>query len=153
MNEAARQLLEKHELRPHPEGGWYRELHRSPLKVERNDGHQRAALTTILFLLCEGELSRWHRVLNADEVWVHCAGAPLTLWPCHPESLKAERHEMDAVDPVRVISAGHWQAARSKGAFSFVSCCVGPGFDFEDFELARECPEDHRPNLPYPELA
>ena len=153
MNEAARQLLEKHDLQPHPEGGWYRELHRSPLQLKRNDGHQRAALTAILFLLCEGELSRWHRVQQADEVWVHCAGASLTLWSCHPETLKTERHELDGKDPVRVITAGRWQAAQSNGAFSFVCCCVGPGFDFEDFELARECPEDQRPQLPYPELA
>ena len=36
-----------------------------------------------------------------------------------------------------MIPAGYWQAAKSKGEFTLVSCCVGPGFDFKDFELRR----------------
>ena len=36
-----------------------------------------------------------------------------------------------------MIPSGCWQAAKSKGEFTLVSCCVGPGFDFKDFELLR----------------
>ena len=36
-----------------------------------------------------------------------------------------------------MIPSGNWQAAKSKGEFTLVSCCVGPGFDFKDFELLR----------------
>ena len=83
---------------------------------------------------------------------MHCAGAPLDLWCCDPDSLVVETHQLQSHDPVRVIPAGHWQAARSRGAYSFVSCCVGPGFDFGDFEMARNHPIEQRPKLPYPEL-
>ena len=40
--------------------------------------------------------------------------------------------------PLAVVPADWWQAARSQGAWSLVSCCVGPGFDFQDFELDPE---------------
>jgi len=39
--------------------------------------------------------------------------------------------------PVEMIPSGYWQAAKSTGEFTLVSCCVGPGFDFKDFELLR----------------
>ena len=51
------------DLKPHPEGGHYRETFRD----DRGDG-ARAASTAIYFLLAEGEVSRWHRV-DAAEVW------------------------------------------------------------------------------------
>jgi predicted cupin superfamily sugar epimerase len=37
-----------------------------------------------------------------------------------------------------MVPAGWWQAARSLGAWSLASCCVGPGFDFADFTLLRD---------------
>ena len=40
--------------------------------------------------------------------------------------------------PVAVVPAGWWQTARSLGDWSLVSCCVGPGFDFADFELEAD---------------
>ncbi|MFM7312205.1 MAG: cupin domain-containing protein, partial [Cyanobium sp.] len=61
MGDAA-SLIARYGLQPHPEGGWYRELHRSPLPVRRSDGQERSALTLILFLLDGTSLSRWHRV-------------------------------------------------------------------------------------------
>ena len=67
---------------PHPEGGWYRELHRSPDQVQRQDGAERSALTAILFLLPAGAVSCWHRVIGGDEVWTHIDGATLELFQC-----------------------------------------------------------------------
>lgn len=82
----ARELIARLGLHPHPEGGWYRELHRSETTVQRHgDGRDRAGLTLIAYLLCRGERSRWHRVRNADEIWHHGAGAPLDLWCLPPE--------------------------------------------------------------------
>src|SRR5688572_32318880 len=75
-----RQLIEQLHLRPHPEGGWYREVFRSQGHVMPQDGRPaRSALTSIYFLLEATQQSRWHRVLS-DEVWVHLEGAPLDLW-------------------------------------------------------------------------
>ena len=42
-------LIQQLGLMPHPEGGWYRELHRSSDQVQRQDGAERSALTAILF--------------------------------------------------------------------------------------------------------
>ena len=60
-------------LRPHPEGGHYRETFRD------ESGHGgRAHSTAILYLLREGEVSHWHRI-DAAELWHWYGGAPLLL--------------------------------------------------------------------------
>jgi predicted cupin superfamily sugar epimerase len=46
---------------------------------------------------------------------------------------------------VRIVPAEYWQSARTLGGYSLVGCCVGPGFDFEDFQLARDLPERESP--------
>ena len=71
----ARAVIERLELKPHPEGGWYRETWRAP--PERPGG--RSPGTAILFLLEAGQTSRWHRVIDAAELWVFQAGTALTL--------------------------------------------------------------------------
>lgn len=143
-------LIQRHGLIPHPEGGWYREQYRSTLLVQRPDGSSRAALTAILFLLKAGEISRWHRVAAADETWHFAGGDPLELFTVsEPDGAMGRQllggaHDGQAL-PLAVVPAGCWQAARTTGAWSLVSCCVGPGFDFADFTLLRDCPRDQWP--------
>lgn len=144
-SEVVEKLVEEWTLQPHPEGGWYRELHRSSLPVVRSDQQQRCAISTILYLLDAGSLSRWHRVSHADEVWTHLQGAPLSLWCLKPEANQATREVLSMHNPVQVIPADHWQAAKAEGPYSLVSCCVGPGFSFEDFTMLRDLPESERP--------
>jgi predicted cupin superfamily sugar epimerase len=142
----AEALIARYELQPHPEGGWYRELHRSALAVQRIDGEPRSALTLILFLLDGSTISRWHRVRGADETWHFIGGDPLELLLLPPEGGAATRvplgfSPLDPVPtPVAVVPAGWWQAARSLGDCSLVSCCVGPGFSFSDFDLLADLP-------------
>jgi predicted cupin superfamily sugar epimerase len=128
---SAREIIARLGLQPHPEGGWYRETWRGPQVQGRASG------TAILFLLQAGERSHWHRV-DADEIWLWHAGASLVLSlgetaatevRLGPEVLAGE--EVQAVVP-----AGWWQAARSAGDWTLVSCTVSPGFRFEGFELA-----------------
>jgi hypothetical protein len=147
-------LVERFALQPHPEGGLYRELHRSSDPVLRlGDGQQRSGISVIAYLLQRGERSRWHRVTGADEVWQHGAGAPLDLWCLPVEGGTAERlglgpwqaAEPQQDEPLRVIPAGCWQAARSRGAWSLMYCSVGPGFEFADFELLGDRPPRLRP--------
>jgi predicted cupin superfamily sugar epimerase len=145
----AQDWIERLGLEPHPEGGWYRELHRSPLTLRRDaDGQARCGITLIVYLLEAGAISRWHRVQGADEIWHHGGGAPIELLRLPPEGGAAEELTLGAwqmerpnQSPVQVIPAGWWQAARSRGAWSLACCCVGPGFDFADFELLRDRPE------------
>ncbi len=131
-------------LIPHPEGGYYGELFRSDATVLPADGRgQRAALTTIYFLLPGGAVSRWHRV-QSDEVWHFYEGAPLALWMASPDGVQANQHRLGPLDgaqrPLWTVPAGWWQAARSTGAYTLVGCTVGPGFDFRDFALAGDHP-------------
>lgn len=126
-------------LAPHPEGGWYRRIHTSALQVDCG-ARTRPALTSILYLLRAGEIGRWHRVAS-DEAWHVCAGAPLELTRADPEFMDIETSRLGPPGlPAIVVPAGHWQTARSTGAFTLCGCTVGPGFDFADFALLAEDP-------------
>jgi predicted cupin superfamily sugar epimerase len=120
-------------LKPHPEGGHYRETF-------RDEGRERPASTAIYFLLRAGEVSRWHRI-DAAEVWHFYAGAPLALkigrdtWLLGPDIDEAQA-------PQIVVPPGAWQAAHSLGDYTLVGCTVAPGFDFAHFEMA---PPDFSP--------
>ena len=74
---AARELIDRHELQPHPEGGWYRETWRASQTVPSPFG-ERPAGTLILYLIGGEAISRLHR-LRQDEIWCHHAGPGLTL--------------------------------------------------------------------------
>ena len=137
--ETATEIVDRLELEPHPEGGWYREVHRSAEQVQTARG-PRSALTTIYYLLERGQLSRWHAVAS-DEIWHFYSGAPLELLVYEPASKKLQRSPLDSVNPVGVVPANAWQAARSLGDYSFVGCNVGPGFEFEDFRFVAALPE------------
>ena len=128
---SADSIIAKLGLQPHPEGGWYRQTWVGP-EIEG-----RASGTAILFLLQAGERSHWHRV-DADEIWLWHAGAALILSMGEAEASEY-RLGPDVLggDLVQaVVPAGWWQAARSTGEWTLVSCTVSPGFRFEGFELA-----------------
>jgi predicted cupin superfamily sugar epimerase len=121
-------------LRPHPEGGHYREVWR-----DAPAGGGRGAGTAIHYLLAAGERSHWHRV-DAAEGWHWYAGGMLEL------ALSADGR---AVEPCRLgpdlgageipfalVPAGCWQAARPHGVWVLVGCTVSPAFDFAGFEMA-----------------
>jgi uncharacterized protein len=158
MSDRSAVLIASLGLSPHPEGGYYRELHRSSATVHPDDGRgPRSALTTIYFLLPNGSVSRWHRV-QSDEVWHFYEGAPLDLWSASPEGNRVDHNRLGPLDgaqrPVWTVPAGHWQAARSTGSYTLVGCTVGPGFDFRDFTLASEQPTvDSVIRARYPALA
>ena len=120
---SAAEMIAAYGLQPHPEGGHYRETYRDVPDQGRGVG------TAILFLLAAGEVSHWHRV-DAVELWVWQAGAPLDLM------MLGRVITLDAVQIHGVVPAHEWQAARSQGAWTLVSCVVMPAFDFAGFELA-----------------
>jgi predicted cupin superfamily sugar epimerase len=128
---SAQAIIARLGLQAHPEGGWYRETWRGPEVAGRATG------TAILFLLARGERSHWHRV-DADEIWLWHAGAPLVLsmgqtaaatHRLGPDVLAGDR-------PQIVVPAGWWQAAVTTGDWTLVSCTVSPGFRFDGFQLA-----------------
>lgn len=119
-------LIAKLGLAPHPEGGWYRETMRQPAP---GDPAARGLATAILYLLDAGERSHWHRV-DAAELWLWHAGAPLTLLIDHAE------HRLHGENPQRLVPANAWQSAEARDGWALVSCVVTPAFDFAGFELA-----------------
>ena len=154
MHPRAVELIHTLALVPHPEGGHYAEVFKSPHQVRPAKGDARAALTTIYFLLAQGERSRWHRV-SADEVWHYYEGDPLELvWEEQGEVRSVQLGPVAmGREPVAVVPAGAWQAARARGAYTLVGCTVAPGFEFEDFSLIVDVPaEATRLRARYPEL-
>jgi predicted cupin superfamily sugar epimerase len=139
------ELVERLDLRPHPEGGWYRETWRSPVTFEPDgyDGPRHAA-TAIYFLLHPGERSAWH-VVRSAELWFWHSGGPLLL----RRGGDGDQPDGDSTDvvllgsevaagqqPQALIPAGVWQAAEPAGDEPvLVSCVVAPGFDFADFRM------------------
>ena len=134
MTPEADALIAALDLRPHPEGGWYRETFRDERLVEG-----RAASTAILYLLKAGEASWWHRV-DAAEAWHWYAGGALLLSIAIRGAAPADHRLGGAIlageAPQVVVPAGAWQMARPLGAFSLVGCTVAPGFNFAGFEMA-----------------
>jgi predicted cupin superfamily sugar epimerase len=78
----------------------------------------------------------------ADEVWHFYEGDPLELAIANPDATEIKVVRLGPLtaqgEPVRVVPAGCWQAARSLGAYTLAGCTVGPGFDFADFVLLRD---------------
>lgn len=131
---AAEEVVELLGLQPHPEGGFYRETFRAPAP----DG-RRAASTAIYYLLREGDVSAWHRVVDADEVWHHYAGAPLELTLSEGRertSLRLGANLAAGERPQAVVPAGVWQSARPLGGWVLVGCTVAPAFELSSFEMA-----------------
>lgn len=138
----AAELIATLQLQPHPEGGWFREFFRSTAHVQPADARpQRCGLTSIDFLLTQGQFSAWHRVAS-DEAWHLLEGGPLRLWLVPAELDRVVCVELGAVaagsSPRFVVPAGWWQAAEPLGELAYVGATVGPGFEFADFAFGRD---------------
>ena len=137
----AADIIARLELRPHPEGGHYRETFRDP----RTDANGRSLSTAIYFLLARGERSHWHRI-DAVEVWHYYAGHPLTLQIADEDGHRIIKLGPDLAAgevPQAIVPMRAWQAAESTGDWTLAGCTVAPGFDFAGFELA---PRDWTPS-------
>jgi predicted cupin superfamily sugar epimerase len=131
---SAAAIIARLELKPHPEGGHYRETFRDPLP----DAEGRARSTAIYFLLARGERSHWHRI-DAVEIWHYYAGHALTLQIADENGKRSVRLGPDLAAgevPQAIVPAQAWQAAESAGDWTLVGCTVAPGFEFAKFELA-----------------
>jgi len=131
---SAEDVIRLLELKPHPEGGHYRETFRDTETVAGG----RAASTAIYFLLKRGERSHWHRA-DAAEAWHWHAGSPLELQINDGTGTQSLRLGPDLAlgeRPQAVVPARAWQAAETLGDWTLVGCTVAPGFEFKGFELA-----------------
>ncbi|MGY3603203.1 MULTISPECIES: cupin domain-containing protein [unclassified Bradyrhizobium] len=130
----AAEIIAKLALKPHPEGGHYRETFRDSEK----DASGRSRSTAIYFLLGRGERSHWHRV-DAAEIWHYYAGDALTLRIADASGQREIRLGPDLTAgevPQAIVPAHAWQAAECTGDWILVGCTVAPAFEFAKFELA-----------------
>ena len=129
----AKEYIQKLGLTPHPEGGWYRQVY-------GNDESGTKKISTIYYMLCDGDFSAFHRLHNVVEIWYYHAGEPLDIHVITPDGeLKTHHLSADAEMQV-VIEPEQWFAAELPGKkeFSLVGCAVAPAFTFENFELAKK---------------
>ncbi|HLX14556.1 MAG TPA: cupin domain-containing protein [Bradyrhizobium sp.] len=128
-------IIARLELKPHPEGGYYRETFRDA----RLDAGGRARSTAIYFLLVRNERSHWHRI-DAAEIWHYYAGDALILRiandGCAPHLVKLGPDLESGERPQAIVPATAWQCAETAGDWTLVGCTVAPGFEFATFELA-----------------
>lgn len=130
----AQEIIEKLNLAPHPEGGYYRQTWVDETAEGRPHG------TCIYFLLEAGKPSHWHRV-DAVEIWHYYAGAPLNLKLAETDSspradIRLGPDLAAGERPQGIVAQGWWQAAETTGDWTLVGCTVSPGFHFDGFELA-----------------
>jgi len=133
----AQDIIKMLGLKPHPEGGHFRETFRDSMQAR--DG--RTASTAAYYLLARGERSHWHR-LDAAEIWHWYAGAPLQLEiataPGRIERVTLGGDISAGLRPQAVVPAEVWQAAQTTGDWTLVGCTVAPGFDFTKHEIAPQ---------------
>lgn len=138
----AAEIIAQLDLKPHPEGGHYRETFRDAAC----DADGRAASTAIYFLLARNERSHWHRI-DAVEVWHFYAGDPLVLRIADQtgtRNVTLGDEIFAGAQPHAIVPAQAWQAAETTGDWTLVGCTVSPGFDFAMFEMA---PNGWEPSL------
>jgi len=136
-----KKLIQKLQMQPHPEGGFYKETYRSEQKMTTSEGLIRNVCTAIYFLLENKDKSHFHRI-KSDEAWFFHQGEAIEIFVLHDGKLQTidlgnniENGEV----PQTVVPANAWFASKIKqeSGYSLVSCTVAPGFDFADFELAN----------------
>ena len=150
MTQEIELLIEKLELLPHPEGGFYKETYRSNETIASAN---RQLMTSIYFLLTSNNVSKFHRI-KSDEIWFFHSGSPLIV---HVLDEKGHTENLVGLDiqkgelpqfmvPKNTIFGS---SVRGENSYSLVSCVVAPGFDFADFELFTK--EDLLPLFPLQE--
>ena len=134
-----KEIIRLLELKPHPEGGYYRETYRSSVFSKTNP--ERCTSTCIYFLLTEHQRTAWHRV-RYDEIYHFYSGTALEVSMIDDHGTLTRRtlgnDIMNGQRPQLIIPGGVWQSARCNGDFSLIGCSVSPGFDFNDFEMADD---------------
>ncbi len=139
----SKELIFQLELRPHPEGGYFRETYRSGQVLHLPAGKSRNVSTAIYYLLEDDDKSRLHRI-QSDELWFFHQGEPLEVVFINEAgeagTILLGNNVNHGEVPQAMIPAKLWfgSRVRSSSGYSLVSCTVAPGFDFADFEMAEK---------------
>ncbi len=132
-------VIESLQLEPHPEGGFYREMHRASSLVKEANGSTKNAYSSIYYLLSGNDFSAWHRI-QSDETWFFHLGCDIAIHYFDDQAmLKTVQIGLESMQFQVTILAGTWFAAKpvQADAFCLVSCVVGPAFTFTEFEMGK----------------
>jgi uncharacterized protein len=157
--------IKKLQLSQHPEGGFYRETYRADIEIDfckesenkqkvASENVARSISSTIYYLLVGSQVSVFHRMKNADEMWHFYKGSSLTLYIIEEATRKilevrlGDKPEKGESFQI-LIKRGSWFGAKVNdlSSYALVGCTVSPAFSFADFELASRsrltimCPE------------
>ena len=146
MLQEVKEWVDRLDLQPHPEGGYFKESYRSDISLSQSVlgddfAGDRNVCTGIYYLLTGHDFSALHRIAS-DEMWHFYAGSPLRVEGLHPDGTRQDwvlANDGYAGMPQAIVPAGVWFGSRlvqSEG-FALVGCTVAPGFDFADFEMAE----------------
>lgn len=142
QNEEIKKWISSLSLEPHPEGGFYKRVYESPLRVEVKNKTQRQAITSIYYLLAGSDFSTFHR-LDADEIWHYYHGTSILI--LHVFNAQGQYQKIQLGTEVArfqaPVPAQSWFAAelklKSKDDYALLGCTVSPGFEFQYFEMAE----------------
>jgi predicted cupin superfamily sugar epimerase len=146
MSEEVRKIIDRLELKKHPEGGFYKEVYRSigesKVDIDRGNIVIRNFATSIYFLITSDEFSAFHKI-KQDEIWHFYQGNPITIHMLSKElgyQSKVVGHLQDTSEPQFIVPANTWFATEVNrvNSYALVGCGVAPGFNFDDFELAKK---------------
>ncbi len=136
-NQEVQTIVSALSMQPHPEGGYYSEVYRSPVEIP---GKERQLMTSIYFLLTSDNVSNFHRI-KSDELWFHHAGSPITVHILNQDKghikINVGSDVLNGEHPQALVNGGEifGSSVDIENSYALVSCVVAPGFDFQDFEL------------------
>lgn len=143
-----RTLIERLNLLPHPEGGYYRRNWQSQMTGVAKDATgkivhaERSIGSSILYLLPSREVCAWHRIA-CDEMWHYYHGSSLRIHLLHNTGEHLEfvlgMNLAKGELPQYIIPRNTWFCAEviDEEAYSFCGCTLWPSFSYADFELAE----------------
>lgn len=149
--------IEKLDLLPHPEGGWYKETYRSEGKIPQSVlpagfSGDRVYSSAIYYLLDHHNFSAFHKI-NSDETWHYYTGnSAIEIISIEHNKLVKQLlgDQLKNGESFQVtVPANCWFAARLvySSGFALAGCTVAPGFNFDDFVLADEKLLDEYPEF------
>lgn len=133
----ANYFIEKLNMTPHVEGGYFKEN----ILSQDEFNSDKKLYSSIYFLLRTGEVSNFHR-LTADELWYYHAGESLTIYMIDKEgkliTKKLGINIEEGEEPQVLVEKGCiFGSAMNEEGFALVGCMVAPAFTYEDFELFK----------------
>lgn len=139
-------LIDKLDLKEHPEGGYFRETYRSEKIINPNSTgdqfpNKRSWSTAIYYLLKGDQYSKFHRI-KSDEIWHFYHGSSASIHILHPggayQVLNLGPDFEKGQQFQQIVPAQSWFGVQvdDRDGYLLAGCTVSPGFDFRDFEIA-----------------